>query len=767
MNNPFKFRGIRQRFTFWFLIISILPLITAIFIIEMKEERSLRKEMFNKLEAVRNLKAREINNWIDHIKVHIKTISTDPETLSLKPGIHRLKLENIRNDIPEIESARNLLKRHMPHISSLKELYLVCNHTGRVLVSSDRQREGSNCSGNICGPLVRGMDRMHVSDIYYSEADKKEYMAVTAPVYDPGDNGSIMAVLVGITDIDKIMDEILMSREGIGDSGEMLIVNSEGTALSNLRWHNDAPMKLKIKARPAVEASSGNTGVIEGEDYRGEPVLSAYTYIPEPRWGFVVMQDLKELRAHIIELRMWMAAVGIGTIMLVMIPAFRISRSITGPVRALVEETEKVGKGDLSHKVGTDDRDEIGELSRRFDKMTEQLSAVTASRDELNAEIAERKKAEAFVKNVLETVNEGFIIVDREYRILAANRAFCEQVKMSAAEVVGKQCFEVSHHIGRPCYETGEKCSVNMTFETGRAYDVIHTHYNSEGAPVYIETRSYPIKDASGEINSVIETTVNITERVKLEEQVRHSQKMKTVGQLAGGIAHDFNNILSAIVSYGHILLMKMEDNNQRATVQKILDSADRASNLTKNLLAFSRKQKINRRPLGLNELVKNIEHMIMVIVGDNIKVKTVLTEEELTVLADGGQLDQVILNLVTNARDAMPNGGELLIKTETVNIDNDFIRTHGYGETGRYAVLTIIDTGVGMDSTTSEKIFEPFFTTKEVGEGTGLGLAMAYGITKQHKGYINVYSNSGEGATFRIYLPLAINDRIQQGDAG
>ncbi|MDD2337551.1 MAG: response regulator [Geobacteraceae bacterium] len=245
-------------------------------------------------------------------------------------------------------------------------------------------------------------------------------------------------------------------------------------------------------------------------------------------------------------------------------------------------------------------------------------------------------------------------------------------------------------------------------------------------------------------------------EQARLQEQLRQSQKMEAIGLLAGGIAHDFNNLLMAIISYGGILQMKMTEGDPlRPNVDKLLAVVDRAAGLTQSLLAFSRKQLIDLRPCNLNDIIRKVEKLLGRIIGEDIEIRTTFREDPLTVTADSGQIEQVLVNLATNARDAMPNGGLLSIVSEITEIDSYFIKAHGYGEPGRYALCLVTDSGAGMDATTTKRIFEPFFTTKELGKGTGLGLAVVYGIVKQHDGYINAYSEPGIGTTFRVYLPL------------
>ncbi len=371
-------------------------------------------------------------------------------------------------------------------------------------------------------------------------------------------------------------------------------------------------------------------------------------------------------------------------------------------------------------------------------------------------DITERKKTEEFIKDIFESISDGLAVIDLDYRIVTANRAYYEHDGMTLEDIIGKHCYEVTHHRDKPCYEADEDCAVKHTFETGEFHTEIHKHYDREGGLLYVEIRSYPMKDSSGKVISAIEIVSDITEKKKLEGRLRHAQKMETVGTLAGGIAHDFNNILTAIIGYEHILQMEMrKDDPSKVYADRILALAERAANLTRGLLAFSRKQVINLLPVNLNEIVKRLEGILSRVIGEDVELETTLTDEELIVMADSSQMEQVLMNLCTNARDAMPDGGLLIIKTELVELDNEFIKEHGYGKLGMFARIVVADTGAGMDEETRRKIFEPFFTTKEVGKGTGLGLAIVYGTIKQHNGYINVYSTPGEGTTFTIYLPV------------
>ncbi|MDA8430943.1 MAG: response regulator [Geobacteraceae bacterium] len=254
------------------------------------------------------------------------------------------------------------------------------------------------------------------------------------------------------------------------------------------------------------------------------------------------------------------------------------------------------------------------------------------------------------------------------------------------------------------------------------------------------------------------------------EERHRQAQRMEAVGQLAGGVAHDFNNILQAIFGYSHMILAHTGDNEAvKRYVEELLKASNRAADLTRSLLAFSRKQAVTLTVIELNDVIQGNETFLRRLIREDIELKITCSEGPLTVLADRGQIEQVFMNLVANGRDAMPNGGRLSIETRPITLGQDFIDSHGYGTAGEYSSFSVSDSGTGMDRETQSHIFEPFFTTKEQGEGTGLGLSMAYGIVKKHNGFITVYSEPGRGTIFKIYLPavhasaLAVKPEVRE----
>jgi nitrogen-specific signal transduction histidine kinase/CheY-like chemotaxis protein len=265
----------------------------------------------------------------------------------------------------------------------------------------------------------------------------------------------------------------------------------------------------------------------------------------------------------------------------------------------------------------------------------------------------------------------------------------------------------------------------------------------------------FPLRDSSGEPYGLCGIATDVTEQKRTEERLRQSQKMEAVGRLAGGVAHDFNNILTAILGYGALLRDQVPSAAARADLDEIEAEGERAAALTQQLLAFSRKEALSPKVLDLNAIVADTERMLTRVLGENVALSCRLSPELGWVKADKSQLEQVVLNLAVNARDAMPGGGSLTIETANRELDEEYCQSHPEARPGRHAMLAVTDTGTGMDAPTLARIFEPFFTTKEAGRGTGLGLSTVYGIARQSGGHIAVLSEPGRGTSFQLYLPI------------
>jgi PAS domain S-box-containing protein len=380
-------------------------------------------------------------------------------------------------------------------------------------------------------------------------------------------------------------------------------------------------------------------------------------------------------------------------------------------------------------------------------------------------DITERKQAENELRKSEEKFKKAFytspdsININRlsDGMFISTNKGFSELTGYSEEDVQDKTSLELNIW-----HDTNDRTKLVEGLREKGKVENLEAQFCLKNGEIKYGMMSAAIIDLDGTPH-ILSITRDITqrkrseeERTRLELQLFQAQKMEAVGTLAAGIAHDFNNILTALVGYAALLKMQIKSTTLHAYVDHILSASHKATDLVQNLLAFSKQQTISLRPISLHKVIKGTEKLLKRLVTEDIEIRTLLPAEDITIMADATQIDQILFNLVTNARDAMPQGGTLTIETKTMELGDQFRRIHGYGKPGQYALLCISDTGVGIDTTIREKIFDPFFTTKEVGKGTGLGLSTVYGIVKQHNGYITVYSEPDRGTIFQIYLPVA-----------
>ena len=369
-------------------------------------------------------------------------------------------------------------------------------------------------------------------------------------------------------------------------------------------------------------------------------------------------------------------------------------------------------------------------------------------------DITERKKTENKLRQlatIVESSDDAIVSRTLDGTIQSWNGAAERMYEYSAAEAIGKPISILYPHGQRDeilaILEKIKRGDIVRNFETIRA--------TKDGKQIHIALTVSPIKDVSGRIVGASAIGRDITESKQMEDMFRQAQKMEAVGRLAGGVAHDFNNMLSVIIGYSELLLERADTDGQvRKQCEEIKRAGDRAASLTRQLLAFSRQQVLEPRVLNLNTSVAEIEKMLRRLIGEDIDLRTSLDPTLGLVKADPGQIEQVIMNLAVNARDAMPKGGKLIIETSNTELDDEYALHHPPCIVGRYVILAVTDSGVGMSQETKARIFEPFFTTKELGKGTGLGLSTVYGVAKQSGGYIWVYSEPGQGSVFKLYLP-------------
>jgi len=383
----------------------------------------------------------------------------------------------------------------------------------------------------------------------------------------------------------------------------------------------------------------------------------------------------------------------------------------------------------------------------------------------VSRDITERKRAEEEMRQSQQKLRMhfdhtplGVVEWDLEFRVTNWNPAAERMFGYSRAEALGQHGHFI---VPGPFREGVEQVWLDLLHpkvgaQIASRYRFAHNdNITKEGRLISCEWYNTPLVDEAGRVLGVASLVQDLTERVALEDRLRQSQKMEAVGRLAGGIAHDFNNLLTVILGYSQILADGVPSGSRLAdSTTQIKSAAERAAGITRQLLAFSRKQVLSPRVINLNDIMLSLDSLLRRLIGEDIEVLTAPANDLGAVRADPGQLEQVIMNLALNARDAMPRGGKLTLETCNVNLDESYAREHLPVEAGRYVMLAVSDSGEGMSEETQSRIFEPFYTTKEVGKGTGLGLSMVYGIVKQSGGYIWVYSEPQRGTTFKIYLP-------------
>jgi PAS domain S-box-containing protein len=465
---------------------------------------------------------------------------------------------------------------------------------------------------------------------------------------------------------------------------------------------------------------------------------------------------------------------------------------ITRPIADISRTANTIAEGDMTQRAPVHSQDELGQLAKSFNAMVSRLHSAYDELEALNRgleqrvqertrdlenENAERKRTEIALREtysqlqtLIQSIPDVIHVKGVDGRIRICNKAFARLVGRKPAEILGRTDSELMpKEAAEFCRKTDEE-----TLTKRKATRHADRSYVKDGKTLYFETIKAPLFDESGTVTGLVAVSRDITEqrnkdeeKRKIEAQLVQAQKMEAVGILAGGIAHDFNNLLTAIIGSAEMALRnRTESDPLTKDLHEILAAGERAAELTRQLLYFSRKQHMRYVTFSLNSLIDNLFGVFHRIIGEDIQLFTELAPDLWSIRGDKGTVEQVVMNLIVNARDAMPKGGRVTLKTENVTIGETDRPWLTDPKPGQYVRLSVSDTGCGMNKETQDHIFEPFFTTKEVGKGTGLGLSVVYGILKQHGGWVNVYSEPNMGSTFKIYIPAVIVSEPSDDDS-
>src|SRR5262245_3721249 len=533
----------------------------------------------------------------------------------------------------------------------------------------------------------------------------------------------------------------------IGTGATLLLGNRSGDVWTDLTHRVKGPGINVTHLGPATyRAPDGTTRMGALAQVRETPftvwVEFSRTAIVAPAWTF-----LRNI-----------ATVGLILIVAGSVVVRVVAHRMTTPLVDLTNAAESIAAGDYARRPpGTTRRDEIGRLSAAFNLMAEH---VQAKHEGLEARVQERTDALIALQSVEAALIEserafrstfddaplGIAQVSIDGRWIRVNRHLESILGSTSNELAGQSLLDVFHP---------NDSTFSLATAATAPGDREERVRRKDGRFVWVRLTISPVRDSSGDPQHLVVILEDVSERRRLEERLRESEKLEAIGRLAGGVAHDFNNLLTAIIGYAQLLAESIDPDDPKAEdVEEIIKAAERSAALTGQLLAFSRKQVLVPAILDVNTLVRETAVLLRRVIGEHIDLITTLAPDLEPVSADRTPLQQIVINLVVNARDAMPSGGPLPIETADV-VSGQATESHtAVSEPGRYVMLTVNDTGVGMDAETKLRVFEPFFTTKEQGRGTGLGLATVYGIVKQSGGFIDVQSEPDQGAIFRLYLP-------------
>lgn len=570
---------------------------------------------------------------------------------------------------------------------------------------------------------------IYYSPVYFNEATGEPFIMLCAPVNDIRTQ-ALYGVVVAEKNLKSIWQTV--STMKIGKSGTAFITYSDGEVIAHrnrsvvLRGtHFVVPDKATI-----MKGLSGDNALIASNRIElGDQFFYFITEVP-------VSEALKHINTIILLVGVFFLFFLLGGLLFGNI----VVRQIVKPIETLADKARKISKGDMTQGADIQSKDEVGELANAFNVMTSKLFTT----------ISQLSYEKNFVRNIIESMTHPFYVINvKDRKVILANSA-----ATGSLSAENETCHQLNHDMESPCYENGHLCPIDEILKTREPVVLEHVH-KIEGKAHTFEVYGYPVFDEHGEVVQVIEYNLDVTEKKNLELQLQQSQKLEAIGTLTGGVAHDFNNLLTTIIGYSQLYLMEHdEDDSDRNAIEAVFEAADKATGLVSQLLAFSRKSLMDLKVINLNTLVTDVSKMLTRLIGEDIEIQMFLKEKIGNIKADSGQVEQVIINLVVNAKDAMPNGGKLYFESDSVELDEEYCRAHANITPGKYVVLGITDTGSGIPQDVKEKIFDPFFTTKKEGQGTGLGLSTVYGIVSQMQGHIYVYSELDRGTTFKIYFP-------------
>jgi PAS domain S-box-containing protein len=747
-------RSLTGKLVITFLGVSATIVLVVAIVAYLQARRALEEQVLERLQTVADSREQQLTRWVDGQRLEVGFLAGLPGLWDRLPELRGERGPKAREAV--LASTISFLEREKSQKGKYSEFFVLSVPGGQVLASTDSSRIGQYRVAATY--FIKGQKGTYVQNVYPSVVRPvgTPTLSIATPLRDQG--GTVRAVLGAHLNLQEI-DSIFTDRSGLGETGEAYLTDRFRVFISATRFGRpDYPRGVGtlgvLRATDRYES-----GVATYPDYRGVPVLGVYRWLGKHDVALLVEMDTKEAFAPARRLLSSMILVGILSALALTVLVLAAARRIARPVVAIAGVADRVAAGDFTAIAPVETSDEVGRLAVAFNQMTRRLSRNNEDQLE-HAAALERSKQ--LLQAIIDSSNAYIVVTDLQGRIMLANRPFTEIIGREQADVVGLSALDVFPELDR---ERRAQAMAHV-IATGRPV-VSEESFEHGGVARTVLLSRFLLRGSDGAGYACCTIATEITKMKQVEEerrlfadQLQHTQKLESLGVLAGGIAHDFNNLLTSILGHANLVLDEMPTGAQsREDVTRIVQAAQRAAEMTNQMLAYAGRGKFVVERVDLNALVTQMSQLLQVSISKKVELRYDMAVGLPAIEGDPSQIQQVVMNLITNAAEAIGDRvGHIMLRTGLIHIEAGQ-QAASYGAEplpeGAYVHVVVADTGSGMDPATLARIFEPFFTTKFTGRG--LGLAAVQGIMRGHLGMLTVDSVPDQGTTFSVFFPVLV----------